>query len=72
MTVIRMTMPRGRARPALLALAALTLAGCGYKPLKAPCAPDEGGTPLAYAEQSRPAAVEPFASLARCGRMKPI
>ena len=68
-----MTPSRGRGRPVLLlVLAALTLGGCGYRPLKAPCAPDEGGMPLAYAEQPRPTAIEPFASFARCGRMKPI
>jgi predicted small lipoprotein YifL len=33
---------------AALALISAALAGCAYKPLKAPCSPDEGGTPLAY------------------------
>ncbi|AOO85129.1 hypothetical protein BHK69_31040 (plasmid) [Bosea vaviloviae] len=48
----------------------LVLSACAYKPLKAPCGPDEGGQPLAYAEPS--ASPEPFASIDACGPMQPI
>jgi hypothetical protein len=48
------------------------LAGCAYKPLKAPCSPDEGGTPLAYSDLPPPASPEAFKSLDRCGPMQPI
>jgi hypothetical protein len=58
-------------RLTILSIAALALAGCAYKPLKAPCAPDEGGAPLAYAEPNV-SAVEPFRALDHCGPMKPI
>ncbi|MDX3805948.1 MAG: hypothetical protein QHC89_05955 [Bosea sp. (in: a-proteobacteria)] len=48
----------------------LALSGCAYKPLKAPCGPDEGGQPLAYtAGSSLP---EPFAANDPCGPMRPI
>lgn len=60
-----------RVRLTVLAVAALALTGCAYKPLKAPCAPDEGGAPLAYAEP-KASTVEPFRALDRCGPMKPI
>jgi hypothetical protein len=50
---------------------ALALSGCAYRPLKAPCSPDEGGQPLAYAGGSAPTP-EPFRSLDSCGPMKPI
>lgn len=57
----------------LLALVvAVLLAGCAYKPLKAPCAPDEAGAPLAYAEPVPRSVPEPFRTLDRCGPMKPI
>lgn len=48
----------------------LALSACAYKPLKAPCGPDEGGQPLAYAAQ--PSLPEPFASSDACGPMRPI
>jgi hypothetical protein len=48
----------------------LALSACAYKPLKAPCGPDEGGQPLAYAEQ--PTLPKPFASSDPCGPMRPI
>lgn len=54
-------------------LAALALSGCAYRPLKAPCSPDEGGTPLAYADPP-PALPVPAAlrALDSCGPMRPI
>lgn len=48
----------------------LALSACAYKPLKAPCGPNEGGQPLAFAEQST--LPEPFASSDPCGPMQPI
>lgn len=64
-----------RTRPALAAtlLAALALSGCAYRPLKAPCSPDEGGAPLAYAYP--PPALplpEPLQAIDSCGPMRPI
>ncbi|MCX8254930.1 hypothetical protein RHAL1_P00089 (plasmid) [Beijerinckiaceae bacterium RH AL1] len=57
----------------VVAVASVALSGCAYKPLKAPCSPDEGGQPLAYADSSvRLSTPEPFRSLDRCGPMKPI
>ena len=52
--------------------AALALSGCAYKPLKAPCSSDEGGTPLAYAPSSSKPVPEPFRSLDACGPMRRI
>lgn len=46
------------------------LSACAYKPLKAPCGPDEGGQPLAFAATA--SVPEPFASLDPCGPMRPI
>ena len=58
---------------AIALVLATTLPGCAYKPLKAPCSPDEGGVPLAYAESpAAPALPPPLRSLDRCGPMKPI
>ncbi|WID99763.1 hypothetical protein QO058_30690 (plasmid) [Bosea vestrisii] len=48
----------------------LMLSACAYKPLKAPCGPDESGQPLAYA--ATPSLPEPFASIDPCGPMQPI
>ena len=56
----------------ILTFAALVLAGCAYKPLKAPCSPDEGGAPLAYSAMPSPAQPEPFKALDSCGPMRPI
>lgn len=56
----------------LVAAVALALAGCAYKPLKAPCAPDEGGVPLSYAPAPAPSASEPFRVLDGCGPMRRI
>ena len=50
----------------------LALSGCAYKPLKAPCSPDEGDKPLAYADPPAVATPEPFRALDACGAMKPI
>lgn len=47
----------------------LLVAGCGYRPLKAPCAADEA-PPLAYA--APPPATDAFTMLDRCGPMQPI
>lgn len=39
-----------KTRIAILLALAVGLSGCGYRELKAPCGPDEGGTPaLSYA-----------------------
>lgn len=48
----------------------LILSACAYKPLKAPCGPEEGGQPLAYA--ASPSLPEPFTSIDPCGPMQPI
>jgi hypothetical protein len=53
-----------------IGVVSLILSGCAYKPLKAPCSPDEAGAPLAYAEPKP--SPEPFRSLDGCGEMKPI
>ncbi len=50
----------------------VALSGCAYKPLNAPCAPDEGGQPLAYAESPTRPQPDVFRSFDRCGPMKPI
>jgi hypothetical protein len=55
-----------------IVLIALALSGCAYKPLKAPCAPDEGGTPLAYSDLPPQPQPEAFAHLDGCGPMRPI
>lgn len=56
----------------ILTLGAVGLAGCAYKPLKAPCSPDEDGAPLAYSAMPSPAQPEAFKALDRCGPMRPI
>jgi hypothetical protein len=64
-----------RATLALLAslAAALTLGGCAYKPLKAPCSPNEGGTPLAYTDLPPPSpAATAIRAVDSCGPMRPI
>jgi len=54
-------------------LFALALGGCAYKPLKAPCSPDEGGTPLAYAQlPSASSAAAAVQAVDSCGPMRPI
>lgn len=51
-----------------LVAASLTLGGCGYTALKAPCSPDDGvppgfdTTPLAFAPEPRGAGTAPFAA----------
>jgi hypothetical protein len=57
---------------ATMTLLATALAGCAYKPLKAPCSPDEGGTPLAYSDMPAPVQPEAFKAPDRCGSMRPI
>jgi hypothetical protein len=57
---------------AIVTVMAAVLGGCAYKPLKAPCSPDEGGTPLAYSDLTTPAAPEAFLRLDHCGPMRPI
>jgi len=59
-------------RIVLIVSVATALAGCAYRPLKAPCSPDEGGTPLAYSEAPQPAVPAAFKALDRCGPMRPI
>jgi hypothetical protein len=50
---------------------AAAISGCGYKPLKAPCAADEGGVATAYSSlEPRPSATAPLAD--GCGPMRPI
>ena len=49
---------------------AVPLSGCAYRDLKAPCAPDEAPAASSFAErQSEP---EPFASMDRCGALRPL
>lgn len=57
---------------AVMALITTAVAGCAYKPLKAPCSPDEGGTPLAYTDAATPTEPEAFRRLDNCGPMRPI
>jgi hypothetical protein len=57
---------------ATLMLIGTAIAGCAYKPLKAPCSPDEGGTPLAYSDATPPPLPDAFQRLDRCGPMRPI
>lgn len=59
-------------RVLLVMAAALAVSGCAYKPLKAPCAPDEGGAPLAYAPAHPNTTPEPFRSFDQCGPMRRI
>lgn len=56
----------------IVILVPVALSGCAYKPLKAPCSPDEGGTPLAYSDVSTPHASDALRSFDRCGPMRPI
>ncbi len=56
----------------IVAVMAAVLGGCAYKPLKAPCSPDEGGTPLAYSNLTTRAEPEAFQRLDHCGPMRPI
>ena len=73
-------------RLAAVSAIVLVLGGCGYKPLMAPCSPDDGvppgydTTPLAYASKPRLDLAAPFtpalpkqsAGKDACGPMKPI
>lgn len=53
--------------------AALALGGCAYRPLKAPCSRDEGGTPLAYTDLAPPSpAAAAIRAVDSCGPMRPI
>lgn len=53
--------------------AVLALGGCAYRPLKAPCSPDEGGTPLAYTDlPPTPPAAAAVRAVDSCGPMRPI
>ncbi len=62
-----------RALMAMLGFAVcVALSGCAYKPLKAPCAPDEGSRPLAYSETSSSPQPDAFRSFDSCGPMQPI
>lgn len=54
-------------RSVVLAIIALSLAGCGHRDKKAPCGP----MVMAFAETPR--APEPFASMEdKCGEAKPV
>lgn len=48
------------------------LSGCAYKPLKAPCAPDEGVSQLGYAATPNSPAQPAPTPFDRCGPMRPI
>ena len=48
----------------------LCLSDCAYQELKAPCSRDEGAPVTSYAEAL--ATPEPFASMDRCGALKPL
>ena len=48
----------------------LCLSGCAYQELKAPCSREEGAPVTSYAEAL--ATPEPFASMNRCGALKPL
>ena len=53
--------------------AVVVLSGCAYKPLEAPCRPDEGYHSLAFAPALIPeVAPTPFRALDPCGPIKPI
>ncbi len=63
----------GIARIAIVATACVVLSACAYRPLKAPCGPDEGDPPLAYTDPPSAVALpEPLRALDACGPMKPI
>jgi len=56
------------------AAALLSLGGCAYAPLKAPCAPDEDAAALSYAEPPRASVPLPLTFPLRdaCGPMRPV
>lgn len=62
--------PSFRIAVAMLATALLT--GCSYRPLKAPCSPDEGGTSLSYTDIQQPHVPGLLEASDRCGPMRPI
>ena len=51
---------------------ALTLSGCGYRPLKAPCSAEEGGVPMAYSSLTAASSFEPARPHDGCGPMRKI
>lgn len=51
---------------------ALTLSGCGYRPLKAPCSAEEGGVPMAYSSLTLAPVSEPLNTPDGCGPMRKI
>ena len=61
-------------RAGLASAALLSLGGCAYAPLKAPCAPDEDAAALSYAEPSKPLLSPPLAFPLHnaCGPMRAI
>ena len=59
-------------RLVLAAMIAAALAGCGYRPLKAPCAADEGGVAAAYSSLQAQRPTEPVPADDGCGPMRPI
>ncbi|WP_375459319.1 hypothetical protein [uncultured Enterovirga sp.] len=54
------------------ATVAAALSGCGYKPLKAPCAADEGGVATAFSSLQAPRRSELVPAEDSCGPMRPI
>ena len=60
------------ARLLLAATAAVAIAGCAHTPLKAPCAPDEGGLTVAYSSLRAAGPGPTSASRVGCGPLKPI
>jgi hypothetical protein len=62
-----------KAVPILLASLLILLGGCAYRPLKAPCSPDDAPVPLAYTGATpAPPAGNTFDTVASCGPMRPI
>lgn len=55
-----------------LVLLAGQMNGCAYKPLKAPCGPDEDTQALAFAERLMRIWPKAVIALDRCGTMRPI
>lgn len=62
------------AGPRLIAILVIvvTLSGCGYRPLKAPCSADEGGVPMAYSSLTVASTSGPANAPDGCGPMRKI
>ncbi|TAN02128.1 MAG: hypothetical protein EPN45_11835 [Rhizobiaceae bacterium] len=62
-----------KAAPLLLAGLLILPGGCAYRPLKAPCSPDDAPAPLAYTGATlAPPADKALDTVASCGPMRPI